>query len=198
MAQRFRQLLSGLRLNMTEKSSSTSETVVSRTKAEIIKETQRIEEATLYSAKGHFAAAQIWSSCHLWVGLPTSILAAVAAAMAFKKADVNMIAGVISILVAALSAVTTFLNPNAKAAAHLKAGNSYDALHNQTRIFRTIECYGDSDAVLTKKLKDLSLQKDKLNRENPQPPRLAYRIAKRGIAAGEADYKIDKNADLPT
>jgi hypothetical protein len=120
-------------------------------------------------------------------------LAAIAAASAFLKSDRNIAAGLISTLVAALSAMTTFLNPNARAAAHLKAGNNYDALHNKARIFRTIECWGgDSDSILTKKVKDLSGEKDKLNRESPQPPKWAYRTAKKGIAAGEAEYAVDK------
>lgn len=172
---------------------NTSEKIVSQTKEEIIKEAQRIEEATIHSAKGHFAAAHLWSGFHFCLGLPTAVLAAVAAASAFLKSDKNIVAGLISTLVAVLSAVTTFLNPNARNAAHLKAGNNYDALHNRARIFRTIECWGgDSDAVLTKKLKDLSEEKNKLNRESPQPPKWAYRIARKGIAAGEADYTVDK------
>lgn len=182
---------------MAEKS-TTSEKVISQTKEEITKEAHRIEEATLFSAKEHFAAAHCWSACHLYLGLPTSILAAAAAAAAFLKTEKNIWAGLISIVVAAISAVSTFLNPNARAAAHLKAGNNYDALHNKARIFRTIECWsGDSDAILTKKVKDLSEEKNKLNRESPQPPKWSYRIAKKGIEAGEADYKVDKNEDVP-
>jgi len=172
---------------------TTNEKVISQTKEEIIKEAQRIEQDTLYSAKGHLTAAHFWSALHFRLGLPTSVLAAIAAASAFLKTDKNVVAGSISTLVAALSAMTTFLNPNARAAAHLQAGNSYDALRNKARIFRTIECWGgDSDSVLTKKVKDLSGEKDKLNRESPQPPRWAYQIAKKGIAAGEAEYAVDK------
>jgi hypothetical protein len=183
---------------MTEKA-STDERVVSQTKEEIIKEAQRIEEATLFSAKEHFAAAHFWSAFHLWIGLPTTILAAAAAASAFLKSDKNVLAGMISVLVAVLSAVATFLNPNTRAAAHLKAGNRYDALHNKTRIFRTIECWGsDSDLVLTKTVKGLSEEKNKLNAESPQPPRWTYMKAKKGIEAGEADYVVDKNKEVPT
>lgn len=178
--------------------STTGEKAVSETKEEIIKEAKRIEEATLLSSKGHFVAARAWSYCHLCLGLPTAILAALAAATAFKKAEMHIVAGMIALIVAVLSAVTTFLNPNSKSAAHLKAGNNYDALHNQTRIFRTIECNGDSENVLTKKLKDLSAQKDKMNRESLQLPGWAYRLARRGIAAGESEYKVDTNEDLPS
>lgn len=76
--------------------------------------------------KGHFVTAEFWSGFHLWVGIPTAILAAVAATSAFASWEIA--AGVVSIVIAALSAVSTFLNPNEKAAAHLNAGNSYDAL----------------------------------------------------------------------
>jgi hypothetical protein len=171
---------------------STSERIVSKTKEEIIKEALRIEQDTLCSSKGHFAAAHFWSALHFRLGLPTSVLAAIAAASAFSKSDSNIVAGLISTAVAALSATATFLNPNTRAAVHLKAGNNYDALNNKVRIFRTIECWGgDSDSVLTKRLKDFANEKDKLNRESAQPPKWAYRIAKKGIAAGEADYAVD-------
>ena len=132
---------------------TTSEKVISRTKEEVIKEAQRIEEATLFSAKEHFAAAHFWSACHLYLGLPTSILAAAAAASAFLKTDKNIWAGLISTVVAAVSAVSTFLNPNAKAATHLKAGNNYDALHNKARVFRTIECWGGLASLTVQKRK---------------------------------------------
>jgi hypothetical protein len=92
-----------------------------------------------------------------------------------------------------LSGVMTFLNPNAKAAAHLNAGNKYDSLMNKARIFWSIDCWQDeSEQVLTEKLKYISEQKDNLNQTCPQFPNWAYKIAKRGIEAGEGDYKIDR------
>jgi hypothetical protein len=156
-----------------------------------------MEESTLLSAKGHWVAANRWASCHLCVGLPTTVLAAIAAAAWFKRSETYVIAGVISTIVAALSAVSTFLNPNSKSAAHLKAGNGYDALQTKVRIFGTIECFDESEAVLTKRLKDLAAEKEKLNRESPQVPTWAYNVAKKGVAAGEATYEVDVNRDLP-
>jgi hypothetical protein len=160
----------------------------------VIKEAKRIEESTLYSAKGHFAAAHFWSKFHLWVGLPATILAAVAAAAAFSQFDQHHeVGGWISIIVAVLSAVTTFLNPNEKSASHLRAANSYDALHNRARIVWTIDCGGsDSDQVVSNRLRDLSELKNELNRKSPQIPRFAYNLGKKGILAGEADYLVDK------
>lgn len=171
-----------------------SEMVVSQRKEEIIKEGKRIEESSLYSSKGHFAAAAIWRKLHFSLGLPATVLAAVAAASAFAQFDAgNTVGGWISIVVAALSGLSTFLNPNEKAAAHFAAANNFDALQSKARIFWTIDCRGnDSDQVLTNRLKDLAEEKSELNRKSPQIPRYAYLIARKGISAGEADYRVDK------
>lgn len=173
---------------------TTGETSVSKSKEEILKEAKRLEESILYSSKGHFVAAEIWSKFHLWIGIPTAVLAAIAATSAFANQDIA--AGVVSIVIAGLSAVSTFLNPNEKAATHLNAGNSYDALRDKMRIFWAIDCWQeDSDKVLTERLKDLSEQKAKLNHSCPQIPSWAYQLAKRGIEAGEGSFQIDTEGD---
>jgi hypothetical protein len=173
-----------------------SETVVSQRKEEIIKEAKRIEESSLYSSKGHFSAAAFWRRLHFYLGLPATVLAAVAAASAFSQFDSgHTVGGWISICVAALSGLSTFLNPNEKAVSHLAAANNFDALQSKARIFWTVDCRGnDSDQVLTNRLKDLAEEKSELNRKSPQIPRFAYITAKKGIAAGEADYRVDKPA----
>ncbi len=172
----------------------TAERSTSKTKSEVIKEAQRIGESLLHSSKNHFEAALIFRSLHLWVGIPMVVLAAVAGAAALSKFDPErLIAGSLSIVVAVLSGVATFLNPNERVSAHMDAGNSYDALLNRVRIFWSIECWqSDSDAVLTDRLRHLSEQKDELNRRCPQIPKLARLRAKRGIERGEAEFAVDK------
>lgn len=179
---------------MAEQKSDTKEKIVPNTKEAVVKEAKRIEESSLYTAKGHFVAAQFWTNFHLWVGIPTAILAAIAGASALAQFDNhNIVAGILSIVVVALTALTTFLNPNEKASVHLNSGNNYDALQSKVRIFWTIDCWEEnSEQVLTNKLKDLSEQRDKLNRGCPQVPSWAYKIARKGIEEGEADYKVDK------
>lgn len=175
---------------------TTSEVIISQRKEEIIKEAKRIEEASLYSSKGHFNAATLWRKLHFCLGLPATILAAVAAASAFSQFDSgHSIGGWISIVVATLSGLSTFLNPNEKAASHFAAGNNFDALQSKVRIFWTVDCRGnDSDQVLANRLKDLAEEKSELNRKSLPIPRLAYINARRGIEAGEADYQADKPA----
>jgi len=122
------------------------------------------------------------------------VLAAIAGASAFAQFDKSgIITGVLSICVVVLSSISTFLNASKKAADHLTAGNKYDALMNKVRIFRTIDCWEEaSDQVLSERLKRFSEDKSTLNESSPQPPWIAYQLAKRGIKSGEADYLIDK------
>lgn len=173
---------------------STAEKSLSRTKEEIIHEAKRIEEGLLFSSKGHFAVAHFWSNFHLWMGVPMVVLSSTAGAAALSKFDPqHVVAGGISILVAVMSGVMTFLNPNEKASVHLNAGNGYDSLMNKVRVFWSIECWRDeSEQVLTERLKYFSEQKDRLNQGSPQIPRWAYLAAKRGIEKGEGNYLVDR------
>jgi hypothetical protein len=180
---------------------TTAEVPVSKAKDEIIKEAKRIEEALLFSSKKHFDSAQYWSIFHLLLGLPMVILSGFAGASALAQFDRgHVVAGSLSIGVAVLSAIMTFLNPNEKASKHSSVGNEYDALMNKVRIFWSIDCWREeSDQVLTKELKYFSEQKDKLNQSAPQPLWFAYHTAKKGIEGGQGVYAVDiaENKDKP-
>ena len=167
-------------------------------KDNMLKEARRIEEDTLYSAKGQFVAANFWANFHLWIGVPTAILAAIAGASALSQFENhNIIAGILAIIVTAFTAVTTFLNPNEKANSHRNAGNKHNSLRNKARIFCDIDsCGEDSIQELTKQLKELAKQRDELNQNSPQIPRWAYKKAKKGIEEGEAEFKVDKNEKI--
>lgn len=161
---------------------------------EVTKEAKRLSENCLHTSKSHFVAARVWDNIHLWIGIPTVILAGIAGTLAFS--DQSYISGYIAFVIVILTAITTFLNPKMRSNAHLTAGNNYDALLTEARIFWTIECKTESsDALLTDKIKQLTSERNRLNRESSQPPKWAYNVAKRGIKAGESDYVIDKKDD---
>ncbi len=163
-------------------------------KNRIQKEAKRIEEDSLYSAKGHFVTASFWRRFHIWIGVPTAILAAISGASALSDfSNHTLIAGILAIIVTALTAVATFLNPNGRASSHLEAGNKYNSLRNRARIFREIGI----DRKKPKnepyqQLMDLNNKRDELNKKSPQPPKWAFIIARRGIEEGEANYEVDR------
>jgi hypothetical protein len=164
------------------------------TKEKILKEAKRIEEDALYSAKGHFYAAQFWTNFHLWIGIPTAIIAAISGASALSQFDNhNVVAGVLAIMVTAFAAVTTFLNPNEKATLHHNAGNQYNGLRNKARIFCEIDFdVSTDDKDILRELKILNQERDELNQKSPQIPKWSFLRARKGIEEGEASYRVDK------
>lgn len=158
----------------------------------IINEAKRIEEDSLYSAKGHFYAGQCWVNTHLWLGGIAAVLSAIAGASALSQFDYhNIVAGSLSIIVAGLTAIITFINPKERASVHQKAGNRYNALRNDTRIFYDIELSEIDDKKATEDLKKLNNRRNKLNLESHQIPKWAFEKARKGIEEGEAKYKVD-------
>jgi hypothetical protein len=159
----------------------------------IVREAERIGEDCLFSAKGHFYAAQFWTDLHLWLGIPMAILAAISGGSALSQFDYhNIVAGALALIVTALAAVSTFLNPNEKSSIHGKAGNGYNILREQLRAFSEIDAslHQDEEALL-RRLNEFRGQKKELDQNSPQIPHWAYKRAKRGIEAGEGNYKID-------
>jgi hypothetical protein len=156
---------------------------VESTRVKIIEEAKRIENDALYSAKGHYEAAESWTRFHLTIGIPTAILSAIAGASALAQFDYhNIIAGSLAILVAALTAVATFLNPNEKATSHQIVGNKYNALRNKVHIFCNIDSsVENSEQELIKHLKDLATQRDELNQDSPPISSWAYKKAQKVI-----------------
>lgn len=152
------------------------------------KEALRIEEDSIHSAKGHYNAADRWRYCHLWIGIPNAILAAISGVSAFEGSTV--LAGSLAIAVAAVAAVNTFLNPGERAATHRRCGGEYLSLRNKSRIFMNITTHiYESDERLNISFEELVTKRDDLNSTSPQIPEWAFKKAKSGIDAGEAAYK---------
>jgi len=161
--------------------------------AAVAKEAERIEEDALYSAKRHFNAAAYWNNLHLVLGLPTALIAGISGISALSGFNHHsLLAGALAILVAGLTALTTFLNPSQRATYHHDFGNRYNALRNKARILREIESLTTSPAELTKEIKALNRERDELNQKAPQTPRWAFTQARAGIEEGEAQYQADK------
>jgi hypothetical protein len=174
---------------------TTEETIVSRTLQEVIREAKRIEERSRLTSKSHFKAAAVWANLHLLLGIPAVVLAAIASALVHSQvSDTKTEVGIISVAVAALTALQTFLNPSEREQKHLVAGNNYASLENRTRIFWTIQCWqeADSDSALTARVLHLSEEDDKLKSSSPAIPGWAYFFARRAIAKGETTYEVDK------
>ena len=159
-------------------------------------ESLRLEEDCLFSAKGHFEAARSWSRAHYALGIPAAILAAVSGGSAF--ANQTTIAGALAMLVAALAAIITFLNPRDLANAHHLAGVKYNSLRQQIRIFRSVDLQTEPVSPdARQRLSELTDAHGALGLSSPQIPRRAFERARQGIEQGEAEYAVDANQQPP-
>jgi hypothetical protein len=155
------------------------------------RESLRIEEDSIHSAKSHFNAAKTWSTRHYGIGIPATILGAAAGAAAVKSCP--ELAGLLALLGTILTGLLTFLKPSERASAHKTAGDQYLALRNDARVFREISLHLEGEAAANADhLKALSDRRNELNQGSPEVPRHAFETAKQGIDAGEATYKTDK------
>lgn len=158
----------------------------------IVNELRRVEEDALYSAKSHFNAADRWRGLSYYLGVPAAVMSGLAGASALSQFDHhNVVAGVLALVVAAVTAVITFVNPSEQAAAHQGCGNRYNALRNRCRLAAEVDAILLSVDDLRGRLEELSTDRDQLGAEAPGIPRWAFEKARKGIEEGEAQYKVD-------
>ena len=158
----------------------------------IAAEAKRIEEDALFSAKAHFENARSWTLRHFWIGIPATVLAALAAASALG--DYKLLTAWMAAAATVLTALLTFLDPKQRATTHLNAGNSYKALNNNARIFRDVRAADLDPSEATTQLEELNEMRNKLNSESPQPSKRAHRRAKVMIEGGQAEYAVDRQS----
>lgn len=154
------------------------------------REAERLEEDATYSSKGHFNAEDTWVRRNYWLGVPATVLGAVAGATLIKSQPEWATA--FTLLASLLTGLMTFLKPNERAAMHRAAAGQFLALRNDARFFREIELL-QSDLLdeLPERLKELSAARNELNQKSPGIPRRAFVAARKGIEEGEATHKVD-------
>jgi hypothetical protein len=161
------------------------------TAAALRREAERLEEDAIYSSKGHFNAEDTWVKRNYWLGVPATLLGAIAGASLIKSYPEWATA--LTLLASLLTGLMTFLKPNERAALHRAAAGQFLALRNEARFFREIDLLQlDRLADLPDKLRALSAARNELNQNSPSIPRHAFVAARKGIEEGEAKHKIDQ------
>lgn len=159
--------------------------------AALCREAERLEEDAIYSSKGHFNAEDTWVRRNYWLGVPATVLGAIAGATLIKSQPEWATA--FTLLASLLTGLMTFLKPNERAAMHRAAAGQFLALRNDARFFREIDLLqSDGMGELSERLKELSAARNELNLKSPSIPRRAFVAARKGIEEGEATHKVDK------
>lgn len=162
-------------------------------KTTIREELTRIEEDCIYSGKAQFNAGVRWGRYHLWLGVPSVILSALAGTAFFK--DQPEIAGVMSTIVTILTALMTFLKPSERASSHKSSGDQYVTIRNDARVLRTIKLdVACDDAAAVANLDEITKRRNELNQASAQVSRKDFERAREGIEEGEAQHVADRGA----
>ena len=154
-------------------------------------EAQRIEEDSIYSAKRHFNACEIWTKGHYVLGIPAALLAALVTTALIKNH--TEWAQLLALTSALFAGLLTFLKPNDRASQHRAVGNQYLALRNDSRMFREIDLIEPvEDSKKGERLRRIAQRRTDLNASAPTTGNWAFQKARRGIEEGQASYIADK------
>ena len=146
-------------------------------KALILKEVEENELYVLTLTKAHCDTAIVWGNVHLYLGIPNTIIAALAGASALSSfSNSSLIAGILSIIASILAAVSTFLNPSDRAKSHFKASNEFERLYKRIKMLRISSLDNEvTRQELAPKFDVLIEQLYDLRDSSPTVPDWAYR-----------------------
>lgn len=160
-------------------------------RARLIEEADRLLEDTLWSEKQHFAMATIWRRFHLWLGIPSALLAGAASVSALQSYPI--LAAALAAGSAVITALMAFLSPEESGSRHYKTGVGYSALRGKLRRFRNLDSetaeFVDNGRSRVDALAD---EKRSLMEGAPHIGGLAYWLARRSIGRQEHVNAVDQ------
>ena len=149
-------------------------------------EAGELEQECVLRAKDHFVACGRWDRIHLFLGIPTTLIAGITSVAAMSDIvtkfgyDKDIVSGVLALIVAGLTALTTFLNPSERATAHKTASSTYDIIRMKSNLLKDIDLsvnYASLDEPtkeIIKQLKEITNQFSALGQSSPRVPRSIY------------------------
>ncbi|MFE5941869.1 SLATT domain-containing protein [Streptomyces sp. NPDC056480] len=155
-------------------------------------EFRRLEESAMWSAQCQFEEGKRWRATHWALGLPATLLAAIAGTTALVESTGATAAGVLALLSAGLGAVLTTVNAPQRASQAVTAANAYLAIQTAARQHREIDLPDWSPVEAREALAALTTRRDEQNAGAEPPSRRAYRKARANMRAGGQTYAVDQ------
>jgi uncharacterized protein (DUF849 family) len=96
---------------------------------------QDIAKEACIRDESHNYMANFWTNFYLYTGITNTIIAALASASSFSEItdNNNKVAGLLTAVVAVISAVITYLNPAEKATKHKEAKDKFSCVYYDAR-----------------------------------------------------------------
>jgi hypothetical protein len=111
-------------------------------------------------------ATSAWRWIYFALGVPTTVLAAIAGASAL--AHYRIVAAVFALAAAVASALMTFTNPSGQVVEHRKASSRYQAAANRARLLWEVRSVGETDTEsLRQELDELIKEWNETNEGSP-------------------------------
>ena len=139
---------------------------------EVIGAQSRIAAAAQRSVSEH------WHRLHYCIGIPATVIAALAGAAALSQLAGPILAGALGLTAAVLTGLLSFLNPSERASRASDAVRSYVELEGDAAYFSNLHLYTkpDLDAALSV-IEELRSRKQRVNDRADVPPRRAWNRA---------------------
>jgi hypothetical protein len=160
---------------------------------QIESELQRLEESAMHSAQTQFERTKQWRAVNLILGLPASVLAALAGATALASTAGRITAGILALAAAGFGAILTTVNASHRTNQASAAANAYLEIQTAARQARLIDLPDQTTDEARATLAELTARRDEQNRTAEVPGRRAYKKGRRNITKGNQTYKIDRD-----
>ncbi|MEU1622878.1 SLATT domain-containing protein [Streptomyces sp. NPDC005722] len=157
-------------------------------------EFRRLEESAMYSAQTQFEEAKRWRALHWLLGIPATLLAAVAGTTALVESTGGTPAGILALVSAGLGAVLTTVNAPQRAGQAAASANAFLEIQTAARQHREIDLPDWPLGEAREALAALTTRRDAQNTQAEVPSRRAYRRAQANLRAGSQTYAVDEGS----
>ena len=151
-------------------------------------ESTELEEEARFAAAAHRINSRKWQKWSLYLGIPATILAAVAGVTAFSELP-EAVTGFVAILAAALTGISTFLSPSDTATSHRTSSATYNRIRRHANLLRDLDAatvkQDDEASVkeLAQTLRDLTNQLSEAEQAAPTLSHASRKQAKEEITS---------------
>lgn len=161
-------------------------------RSEIARRADNIEESVVLSSVQHFILGKMLRRLHLIMGIAATTAATASTGLIFYQSALQW-PGFISLGIAILTALMTFLNPKEAADSHHDKGVNYQELAYDANLLARVYSRSEkTESKLAARLEELKRRKFAIDRQKPATPGgMLYKAAKASIARGETSFRTD-------
>jgi hypothetical protein len=148
---------------------------------EIIRELKRRTRNCQALTRANLLLANIWSSTHLYIGIPNTMLAALAGVSTLSELGISkVVTAFLSITVAVLTALLTFLNPTEKYSSYRSAAQRYQSVEDKYSVL-LLKSQSISEQELLNEIVSLNSEYNQVMESSPVIPSWAYERGKKEV-----------------